>query len=394
MKKIIAVLDTNVIMENPFILNSLSNYIVVLTTTVLSELDKHKSGLDEVNRNVREFVRQIPLTKTSVKYFNSEKLSDTNDMCIIEACVKLSNKHIVLLYTNDLLMSALAKTKQIKTVKFDSNSNQSNDIFYTGLSDEKDQDLLDYTKNLNQYIKMNDGLIYKKTKHGLSKLPMDFSVMGISHKNLEQRCAIDALTDDSIKLVTLSGSAGSGKTLMSLAAGLEMVLNGEDYDVHYRKLMVARPIIPMGKDLGYLPGSEQEKLAPWMMPIVDNIEQVMDDGRPGGFEKLQTQGIVKIEALTYIRGRSISNTFIIIDEAQNLSKLEIETIITRVGDKTKIVLTGDINQIDNPKLDSMNNGLSSTIQAFRDEKIAAHIHFSKCERSELAEVATKVFRKK
>lgn len=231
--------------------------------------------------------------------------------------------------------------------------------------------------------------IYRTTKNGPKKLGRDFSIWGIAHKNVEQRCALDALLDDNIKLVTLSGKAGTGKTLMAIVAGLESVIEKEVYN----KMVVARPVVPMGHDMGFLPGSLDEKLAPWMQPIMDNIEFLFEsDGRKSkdAWQDLTDEGFLKMEALAYIRGRSIPNEFIIIDEAQNLTRHEIKTIISRAGEGTKIVLTGDVYQIDNPKVDSMSNGLAYVIDKFKDQEIAAHIHFTRCERSELADLASEL----
>jgi PhoH-like ATPase len=204
--------------------------------------------------------------------------------------------------------------------------------------------------------------------------------------NDEQHFVLDALTDPKIKLVTITGKAGTGKTLLAAAAGLTQVL-----DSNFRKLVIARPIMPMGNDIGFLPGSKDDKLAVWMQPLFDNLEFMAED-RPNekgvySIEDMMEEGILQLEALTYIRGRTFHNQFLIIDEAQNLSALEIKTIITRAGDNTKIVLTGDTEQIDSPHLDAHNNGLSLVVDRFKSFGLAAHIHLEKCERSELAEFA-------
>jgi len=177
---------------------------------------------------------------------------------------------------------------------------------------------------------------------------------------------------------------------MAILGGLHAVLEEQSH----KRLLVARPAIPMGQDLGYLPGNMEEKLAPWMQPIIDNIEFVFDNGANGrgksAWHDMLTNGILKMESLGHIRGRSIPNEYIIIDEAQNLTRHEVKTIISRAGENTKIILTGDLQQIDNPKVDSISNGLAYVIDKFKDQEIAAHIHFSKCERSELAELASEL----
>ena len=214
-------------------------------------------------------------------------------------------------------------------------------------------------------------------------------VWGIRPRNREQHFAFDALLDDQVKLVTLMGKAGTGKTLLAMAAGLKRTV----LDREFRRLVVARPTISMGKELGFLPGSLEEKLAPWMQPIHDALEMLSDlnmghEHRRSG--DLMRSGSIVVEALSYIRGRSIANQFMIIDEAQNLTPLEAKTIITRVGHGTKIILTGDPYQIDNPYVDSSSNGFNYVVSRFRTEAIAAHIELQKGDRSELAELAANI----
>lgn len=214
-------------------------------------------------------------------------------------------------------------------------------------------------------------------------------VLGIRPRNREQSFALDVLLDDSIRLVTLLGKAGTGKTLLAIAAGLKRTTE----DGTYSRLVVSRPIMPLGRDIGFLPGDVDEKLNPWMQPIFDNLEFLFSNGggKNGrgtrGFLELLESGTIQVEPLTYIRGRSLPNQFLIVDEAQNLTPHEVKTIITRCGEGTKIVLTGDPQQIDNPYVDHASNGLSVVAERFRREKIAAQVILSKGERSELAELA-------
>ena len=210
----------------------------------------------------------------------------------------------------------------------------------------------------------------------------------VAPRNREQLFALDALLNDDIELVTLVGKAGTGKTLLAVAASLYKTV---DENV-YSRVLVSRPTLPMGKDIGFLPGTVEEKLAPWMYPIADNVELLMrQDSRSGrhirGFRELVEMGILIIEPLTYIRGRSIHSQYLIIDEAQNLTPHEIKTIITRVGEGTKIILTGDPYQIDHPYLDSSSNGLTYVVERFKEQTLSAHITFSKGERSRLSELA-------
>jgi len=215
---------------------------------------------------------------------------------------------------------------------------------------------------------------------------------GIKSKNREQRYAMELLMDDGVKLVTLIGRAGTGKTLLAVAAAMQKVLE----DKCYRKVVISRPVFPLGKDLGYLPGEKEEKLRPWMQPIFDNLEYIFagrdkrDNGVNNLVRHLQEVGLLEMEALTYIRGRSLRDQLIIVDEAQNLSPHEVLTIITRVGEGSKIILTGDPYQIDNPYLDSCSNGLVHTVERFKRESIAGHVTLIKGERSELAAIAARV----
>ncbi|PSB06116.1 phosphate starvation-inducible protein PhoH, partial [Pleurocapsa sp. CCALA 161] len=216
-------------------------------------------------------------------------------------------------------------------------------------------------------------------------------VSRIQPRNREQRFALNLLLQDSIKLVTLVGKAGTGKTLLAIAAGLQKVAD----EKLYNRLLISRPVVPMGKDLGYLPGDINEKLTPWMQPLYDNFDLIFRTqdvtDKPGhwrrGHEELIEMGILQIEPLTYIRGRTIPQQFLIIDEAQNLTPHEVKTIITRAGEGTKIVLTGDPDQIDNPYVDAASNGLTYVVERFKHEPIAGHITLFKGERSSLAERA-------
>ena len=212
------------------------------------------------------------------------------------------------------------------------------------------------------------------------------NVWGIDARNKEQSFALELLMDPDVEVVSLIGQAGSGKTLLAVAAGLEQVL-GDDNE--YKKLIVSRPIQPLGKDIGFLPGTLEEKMDPWLMPIKDNLEFLLGNDRDTVkmyFEK----GIIEIEAITYIRGRSITNAFIIIDEAQNLTRHELKTILTRVGEGTKIILTGDIEQIDNIYIDETSNGLTYAVEKFKEYDISGHITLQKGERSKVATLAAKI----
>lgn len=213
------------------------------------------------------------------------------------------------------------------------------------------------------------------------------ALWGIRPRNKEQYFAIDALLDDKIKLVTLMGKAGTGKTLLALAAAIEQTVHRK----RYRGVLVARPIFPLGRDLGFLPGDVVQKLDPWMRPIADTVDFLIDAGGPIKGQRdcagLRRAGLLEIQPLTYVRGRNISNRFVVIDEAQNLTPLEMKTVITRMGRATKVVVTGDPYQIDNPYVDANSNGFTYLVNRFRTQAVASHIELRKGERSPLAELA-------
>ena len=212
-------------------------------------------------------------------------------------------------------------------------------------------------------------------------------IWGVHPRNKEQSFAFDLLFDDEVPLVSLIGKAGSGKTLMAIAAGLEQTLGHKD--AKYRRIVISRPVQPLGKDIGFLPGTLENKMLPWLKPIQDNIQFIMGNDRTM-LESYVEKGQIEVEALTYIRGRSISNAFVIIDEAQNLTAHEVKTIITRIGENTKIVLTGDIEQIDNVYTNETNNGLTYAVEKFKSSELSGHITFKKGERSRLATVAARL----
>ncbi|MBN2126618.1 MAG: PhoH family protein, partial [Deltaproteobacteria bacterium] len=213
------------------------------------------------------------------------------------------------------------------------------------------------------------------------------SVWGISARNKEQRFALELLGHNEINVVTLVGSAGTGKTLLALAVGLEKVLDRKEYN----RLLIMRPVVPMGDDLGYLPGTKDEKLRPWMQPIYDNLDYLFRGCRDSEtlLDEFINRGVIEMETLTYIRGRSIPNQFIICDEAQNLTPNMIKTLITRVGEGTKIVFTGDPDQIDHPYLDAGSNGLSYMVERLKEEAVCGHVTLTRGERSEVAEMAAR-----
>ena len=380
------VVDTNVIIIDPYCINKLGGEVQI-PTCVLEELDNHKNDNGERGRNVREFARILEKNKDlNIHFYDTSLMGHPkNDDKIIQVAENTKS----VLVTNDIYMSLKAKAVGIKTQRYEP-VNIINDSAYSGLIDTRGQKELPDVLYPNQYVLGDDGLKYSKNNN-LKRLPKDNDIWGISHRNVEQKCAFHALLDDDIKLVTICGKAGTGKTLIAIACGLHATIEKNKY----RRLLVSRPVVPMGNDIGYLPGDISEKLGPWMQPIFDNIDFLFNlDSSKKKFDaylELEQNGLLKIEALTYIRGRSIPEQYMIIDEAQNLTKHEVKTIISRAGEGTKIILTGDPDQIDNPRLDSINNGLTYVIEKFKDQKIAAHITFKKGERSELADSASEIF---
>ncbi|MFP4490756.1 MAG: PhoH family protein, partial [Spirochaetaceae bacterium] len=254
-----------------------------------------------------------------------------------------------------------------------------------------------------EQMQPNEFLILNNKDHEESKLgrynvetkelnlvfPLPGSVSGIQPLNMQQRMAFDLLLDESVSLVTLVGKAGTGKTLLALAAGLKKVFD----DGAYSRVLVSRPVIPLGKDIGYLPGAKEEKLSHWMQPLFDNLEYILSvHKRPNlkSIDSVLNNNMVELEAITYIRGRSLPRQYIIIDEAQNLSPHEIKTIVSRAGDNTKVVLTGDPYQIDSPYLDANSNGLTFLVEAFKGQSVFGHVVLEHSERSLLSELATEL----
>jgi PhoH-like ATPase len=373
-------------MQDPHCIGKIEGDIY-LPIVVLEELDKHKNDNNEIGKNCREFARILSkiddLYPDRVIFLTHPETAPQNSSNDVKIIFNAKEEGSILL-TNDLMMQGLARAYNVKCEAYHGVTVSSTTEAYEGIREASNFDDL----QPNEYV-VGGGLIERFDGENLKKIGKDRKVFGIGHKNLEQKCALDALMDDSIKLVTINGKAGTGKTMLAIAAGLEKVLNENKYN----KVLISRPTIAMGEEIGFLPGDINEKMGPWMQPIFDNIEFLFGlkaGDAEGAIVELQEKGIVKIQALTYIRGRSIPNEFILIDEAQNLTKHEVKTILTRAGENTKIIMVGDIEQIDHPKLDSVNNGLSYVIEKFKDQKIAAHITLKKTERSELADISSKI----
>jgi PhoH-like ATPase len=435
----IYVLDTNVLLQDPYSIFSFSDNDVVIPAVALEEVDSKKRYMDEIGRNARQISRLIDNLRESGKLHDKIPLENggtlrielnhrsfhelqeifvekTNDNRILAVAKNLSieeskkeNGRTVILVSKDTLVRVKADAIGLKSEDFLSDRVVENEHLYTGFMDV--QVTIDILNNFyengqlpiaeigngnyypNQFLILKDVLgssssalaIVDSSRKFVKKLVFDHEhIWGIRPRNVQQTMAIEMLLKKDMPLVTLIGKAGTGKTLLALASGL---MQTEDFG-DYKKLLVARPIVPMGKDLGFLPGEKEEKLRPWMQPIFDNLEYLFNTKKPGELEAiLAGMGSIEVEALTYIRGRSIPDQFIIIDEAQNLTKHEVKTILTRVGEGSKIVLMGDPEQIDHPYLDAFNNGLSYVVERFKDQPIAGHVKLVKGERSSLAQLA-------
>jgi PhoH-like ATPase len=435
----IYVLDTNVLLQDPHSIFSFEDNEVVIPAVVLEEVDSKKRNMDEVGRNARHVSKlidnlrqtgklhekipletggflRIELNHRSFHQLQEIFVEKTNDNRILAVAKNLSleeetkeDGRQVILVSKDVLVRVKADAIGLVAEDFLSDRVVEYDSIYKGFLEVYIQkDLLDifYEKGElplsqmanhpfypNQFVIIKDAFGGKGSAVGIvdqagkkvRKLLYEYDhIWGIKPRNVQQMMALELLLRDDIPLVTLIGKAGTGKTLLALAAGL---MQTEDLG-YFKKLLVARPIVPVGKDLGFLPGEKQEKLRPWVQPIYDNLEYLFNTKKPGELDAiLAGMGSIEVEALTYIRGRSIPDQFIIIDEAQNLTKHEVKTILTRVGERSKIVLMGDPAQIDHPYLDEYNNGLTYVVEKFKDQKISGHINLIKGERSALAQLA-------
>jgi PhoH-like ATPase len=430
------VLDTNVLLHDPHALYRFEENLIVIPITVIEEIDKFKKDMNETGRNARQVSRLLDDLRTvgsiakgvslesggvlRVEVYEDQALKalppglhgEHGDNRILAVAMELKAKPgsgQVILVSKDTNLRIKADALGLVAEDYESDKVEIEEL-YTGTAELKvtaaqvdrfhGQGWLDGINSLlpNQLVTLHDEA--NPSHSGLGRfdavtgriLPLrrggKEGIWSISPRNREQSFAIDILLDDSIKLVTLVGKAGTGKTLLAIAAGLHKVAEENVYN----RLLVSRPVFPMGKDIGFLPGDIEEKLAPWMQPIFDNVELLLsghetEKRHSKGYKELVAMGIMEIEPLTYIRGRSIPNQFMIVDEAQNLTPHEIKTIITRAGEGTKVVLTGDPYQIDNPYVDASSNGLTYLVERLKGLKISGHVTMMKGERSELAELA-------
>ena len=431
------ILDTNVYLSDPTAFKNFGRNDVVIPLKVLEEIDKHKKRQDGVGANARHTIRLLDeyrgkgslekgvriekgkgLLRARISDINALPVESnkTDPDNIILACAlnEVNDDKKVVVVSRDINLRVRCDALGMDCEGYDINQvvndrselyrgfarhlvdDQTIDHFYQGekIFVDKEEKLL----FPNQFVMLISNCNEKKTalarflaynkplvKAGIHK----HGVWDITPRNKEQSFAIDLLLDPNIPIVSLIGAAGCGKTLLAVAAGLEQVLEEGSQEPIYNKLVVSRPVMPMGRDIGFLPGTLEEKMAPWLAPVQDNLQFLMGNDKVL-LEMYAEKGIIEIEALTYIRGRSIANSFIIIDEAQNLSVHELKTIITRVGEGTKIVLTGDIEQIDTVYLDATSNGLSYAVEKFKEHDISGHITLQKGERSKVATLAAKI----
>ncbi len=430
------VVDTNVILFDALAINKFKNADIYIPFSVIEEIDRFKRDLGENGRNARHFSRFVDVLRDQGSLAQGVALetsksfvfviSDFNftglpkemnisipDHRILATAFTLKSenpKAEVELVTKDINLRIKADVFGIDARDYDPENTHLEDM-YKGIKEiELNPEQIDsFYKNrglelneefkffANQYLIMRDkananhsaiGRFDEKAGRIVPLISPAESIWGIHPRNMEQSFAFDALLNDEMLFVSLVGKAGTGKTLLALAAGLHKTLD----EGRFQRLLVSRPIFPMGRDIGYLPGDVEQKLNPWMQPIFDNVEFLLgaDKKAAGRAQELINQGMLNIEPLTYIRGRSIPNQYLIVDESQNLTPHEIKTIVTRAGQGTKVVLTGDCYQIDNPYIDASNSGLTYSVERFKGQKISAHVSLSKGERSELAELAANI----
>ena len=437
------VLDTSVHLTDAESIFKFKNHDIFVPLKVLEEIDKHKTRQDNVGVNARRIIRlldelrkkgnlqkgvRIEKGKGILKVMSYDCLKDAifppdldlriPDHVIIataKAIQNLNHRRKTIIVSRDINMRVISDSIGLKSEDYiTEKAVVSSDELYTGFTTHSvDDQVIDRFYNgeeimiekeeaqdiwhPNQYVMLVSNA--NEEKSAIARFYSHYTPLKkvvneridewkISSRNKEQASAIDLLLDPAIKIVTLVGRAGSGKTLVSIAAGLQQTIGIRDKENIYSRMIVSRPVQPLGKDIGFLPGTMEEKMLPWLMPIQDNLQFLLGNEK-SALQMYMEKGKIEIEALTYIRGRSISNAYIIIDEAQNLTMHEVKTIITRIGEGTKIVLTGDIEQIDNIYVNETSNGLVHAIEKFKEFPIAGHVTFKKGERSELATLASK-----
>ena len=434
------VIDTSVFLSDADALFSFGNNDVFVPLKVLEEVDGHKKRQDSVGFHARKIIKHLDglrakgslikgirpeLGKGIIKVCDHdfEGISKNSldlsipDHIILSTALKIQtnwDKRKTVVVSRDINMRVIANSLGLEAEDYETlQAVEDADKLYDGfeeiLVDDQiiehfyagEEIILDEEQGVrlhpNQFLMLQSSANPKKTalcRFNAPHLPLKPTLQkwpeiswGIKPRNKEQAFAFDLLFDDDVPLVTLIGKAGSGKTLMAIAAAMEQTL-GMGKKI-YKKIIISRPVQPLGKDIGFLPGTMEEKMLPWLKPIQDNLQMVVGHDKTM-LQSFMEKGQLEVEALTYIRGRSISDAFVIIDEAQNLTAHEVKTIITRIGDNTKIVLTGDVEQIDNIYTNETSNGLAFAVEKFKTYDLSGHITFKRGERSKLATLAAKI----
>ncbi|HSW44394.1 MAG TPA: PhoH family protein [Phycisphaerae bacterium] len=425
------ILDANILIHDPKSIFSFTDNTVIIPISVISEIDRFKKEMTDRGFNARAVVRLLDALRTGRSLAQGVSLENggtlrvhceadrlmsasrtDGDIDVLRVAQELRRQEPdvpVIIVTKDINLRIRADAAGLRAEDYESDRVMLADV-YSGqrtyaVSEEQIESFRhdgqmpvpgSNSVSPNEYILLTSDNSTRRS--ALARADVDAGrlialresktgLWGIKPRNKEQYFAIDALLDERIELVTLMGKAGTGKTLLAIAAAMHLVMRQK----RYRGALVARPIFPLGRDIGYLPGDVGQKLDPWMKPIVDNIEFILDTGGPikdhANAAGVINSGLIEIPPLTYIRGRSISNRFVVIDEAQNLTPLEVKTVMTRISQAAKIVFTGDPYQIDNPYVDGNSNGFTYLVNRFRGQPSAAHIELHKGERSPLAELA-------
>ncbi|HJV37341.1 MAG TPA: PhoH family protein [Geothrix sp.] len=434
--KKVFVLDTNVLLHDPNSILHFQEHDVVLPIVVIEEIDHFKKDQTEIGRNARTISRMLDKLRASGSLSRGVPLGDGGSLKVdveshpldlgilredkhkadnqILACAKQllgTSKEKVVLVTKDTNLRIKADAIGILAEDYTTDRVEMDELYSGHKSWEVDPAQVDllYDGGLppdpelhlqpNQFVTLVDRSNPSHT--ALARFMAGEALLrpmrrveaypwGIKPRNREQQFAMELLLDPTVQVVTLVGKAGTGKTLLAIAAGLQQVVDDEAYD----KILVSRPVMPMGRDLGYLPGDVGEKLRPYMQPIYDNLEFIVAANTEARRRstmtagQLEEAGYLSVEPLTYIRGRSIPKQYLVVDEAQNLTPHEVKTILTRAGEGTKVIFTGDPYQIDNPYVDSSTNGLSFLADHFKHLDVSGHVTLMKGERSKLAELAS------
>ncbi len=430
------ILDANVLLYDPDSIYAFPEAYVCIPISVIEEIDHFKKDFTETGRNARLVSQMLDRIRMQGSLTEGIELSNGSILSVFiveEKAVRLpafsdlrksSNKVLAAtilihhdhpedtyLVTNDINLRVRVSALGIEGMAYEEKL-PNLDKFYEGVTvksvGEKDFGNLsgndglkvenkDYYANQSVQVQLRDAaecIVCRFQADSGKLMPIQLfpeGIWGIRARNREQEIALDLLMDPSVHIILLAGKAGTGKTLLALAVALELMLSAN----LYQKILVSRPIFPMGRDMGYLPGDIEKKMEPWMQPIFDNLEFLSTNksspgSKTGGYQRMLDMGLIELEPLTYIRGRSIPHRFMIVDEAQNLTPHELKTIVTRVGVNTKLVLTGDPYQIDNPYVDTSSNGLSHVIEKFQDYSLSGHVNLIHGVRSKLAELASNI----